>query len=429
MKMQRNSTLSPWRCLLVCVFGAVMAQAAIARQSNQSDAMTVEDALIQDAQSQYEMGLRFAQKAGGNYQPLKAEKWLKRAAEQRHMEAQYELAMLYGTGDISVDADYILPLTFKWMKAAAEQGHVEAQFKTGDYFQVGTGTTKDISKAFYWYEQAGAAGHRGALSEMARAFYWGRELGGPVDKNHKLALFWFDKLAAAGDPNAYFWIGTLYAGDTIGAADDALAARYFAEGARLEDASSQSSLATRYMRGDGVPLNLDLALVWFEKAYVNGDSGAAHWIGVIKSQQRPAPASQTPNTMSARETGELIGLFLKVILAADTSSPSPAAASNAPAQNTCAQRIASGLYACQTVGDYSNCGMSGCPYYWDCWRSYRTIRANGSPKIHKRTQKRSYGKCSKPGYGATAYDPDFVCDPETGKRADDYDRLVTKVCR
>lgn len=429
MKMQRSSTLALLRGLFIGVLSVLMAQSSIAQQPAQSDVMTVEDALIQDAQGQYEMGLGFAEKSGGSYQPFKAEKWLKRAAEQEHMEAQYELAKLYGSGDISADADYVLPLTYKWMKAAAEQGHIEAQYKTGDYYQFGTGTVKDISKAFYWYEQAGAAGHHRALRELASAFYWGGEFGGPVDKNHELALFWYEKLAAAGDPSAYRWIGSLHELGTIGPADSVLAARYFAEGARLEDAPSQSALATRYLRGEGVPLDLDLALAWFEKAYANGDSGASHWIGVVKSRQRPAITSQAPNTMSARETGELIGLFLKVIMAADSPSQSSTPATPAPAQNTCSQRIASGFYACQTVGDYSNCGMTGCTYEWACWRSYRTVRSNGRAKILKRTQKRSYGKCFEPGYGATAYDPDFVCDPETGQRADDYDRLVAKVCR
>jgi tetratricopeptide (TPR) repeat protein len=51
-------------------------------------------------------------------------KWYRKAAEQGHVSAQYNLGVMYGKGE-GVTQDYAEAL--KWYRKAAEQGHAKAQ--------------------------------------------------------------------------------------------------------------------------------------------------------------------------------------------------------------------------------------------------------------------------------------------------------------
>lgn len=99
-------------------------------------------------------------------------------------------------------------------------------------------------------------------------------------------------------------------------------------------------------------------------------------------------------------------------------------------QDACIQRLASDLYSCSASTDYLACEMTGChAHEWDCWKAYRTVDSNGREKIHEYEAKRRFGKCRKPSAStANAFSSDFLCDPNTGTHADDFGRLVAKVC-
>lgn len=406
---------------------AVMAWSGLTQVSESAPSVTVEDAIYQDAESQYALGLGFADKSSPGYDPVEAEKWLKRAAEQGHVEAQYQLGKLYGTGDISTDADYVFPLAFKWTEAAAVQGHVDAMYRLGNFHRYGTGTPADVSKAFFWFEKAAVAGHVLATRDMAQAFHWE---GNGVDKNPQLAVYWYQKLAELGDAHAYFALGSLHADGSLGTRDENMAIRYFAEGARLEDAACQFVLGKRYLDGKGVQQDDNLALAWLHKAEANGDTDAPHWISVIRSRQQTATTTQSTPELSAYETGELIGIFLKAALAGSGTTSAPEPKLEANTQGTCRQRLSNGYYSCSTITDYQSCEMTGCGHEWDCWKTYQSVRSDGRIKTNHYERKRQFGKCHKPSNSsASGFSPDFVCDPETGLEADSLERLAAKVCK
>ena len=54
--------------------------------------------------------------------------WFRKAAEQGHAAAQYNLGAMCANGQ-GVSKDYIEAV--KWLRKAAEQGHAEAQFRLG----------------------------------------------------------------------------------------------------------------------------------------------------------------------------------------------------------------------------------------------------------------------------------------------------------
>lgn len=89
--------------------------------------------------------------------PGGARYWYRKAAEQGHIAAQFELGMLYARGD-GVPQSY--HRAAEWLKLAAGLGrHREAQFALGDMYFNGRGVPHDYGAAMSWFRKAAERGH------------------------------------------------------------------------------------------------------------------------------------------------------------------------------------------------------------------------------------------------------------------------------
>jgi len=75
------------------------------------------------------------------------EMWRK-AAEQDHVIAQYNLGTIYHQG-ISVPQDF--SESYKWERKAAERGFPLAEFCLGEHYKFGDGVALDYSEALNWF--------------------------------------------------------------------------------------------------------------------------------------------------------------------------------------------------------------------------------------------------------------------------------------
>jgi TPR repeat protein len=73
--------------------------------------------------------------------------WYRQAAQQGHVEAQYNLARLYATGQ-GVPRDQEAAL--HWVRAAASQGYAPAQARFGMRYAAGSGISQDHRLAYFW---------------------------------------------------------------------------------------------------------------------------------------------------------------------------------------------------------------------------------------------------------------------------------------
>ena len=78
-----------------------------------------------DADTQFLLGLRYANGEGVPENDAEAVKWYRLAAEQGHANAQYFLGAMYANGEGVPEND---AEAVKWFRLAAEQGHAGAQF-------------------------------------------------------------------------------------------------------------------------------------------------------------------------------------------------------------------------------------------------------------------------------------------------------------
>lgn len=169
-----------------------------------------------------------------------AEHWYRKAAEQDHMLAQYELAETFFTGD-GVALDY--PEAKKWYLKAGGKGHGPSQLRLGflhaeahfdglttDYAQAEEWFAKaaeqdagdarfrlgnfyihykqppDYGKGFIWIKRAAEGGHRVAMFDLARLLLDGRG----VAKNPTLGVEWMTKAAEADILQAQMHLAEMY---------------------------------------------------------------------------------------------------------------------------------------------------------------------------------------------------------------------------
>jgi len=95
-------------------------------------------------------------------------KWFHKAAEQGHVEAQYQLGMAYAMS-FHTREDGITEIIdreegIKWLHKAAEQGHVDAHFMLGFCYL----WQEDRAEAIKWFRQAELLGLEGASEQLRR---------------------------------------------------------------------------------------------------------------------------------------------------------------------------------------------------------------------------------------------------------------------
>ena len=89
--------------------------------------------------------------------------WYARAAEQGHVKAMHNLAVLNIGGGRS---DYAAAA--KWFGQAAEHGLADSQFNLAVLYQAGLGVPKDLQHAYKWLTLAARAGDAEAAGRVAQ---------------------------------------------------------------------------------------------------------------------------------------------------------------------------------------------------------------------------------------------------------------------
>ena|SRR5690349_682090 len=114
--------------------------------------------------AQYNLGLCYHQGKGVAKDDAEAVKWFRKAAEQNDADSEYDLGVAYYNGE-GVAKDYVEAV--KWYRKAAEQNHVLAQYYLGLCFAMGDGAAKDYVQAYMWLLLAAGQGHENAKQNMA----------------------------------------------------------------------------------------------------------------------------------------------------------------------------------------------------------------------------------------------------------------------
>ena len=107
------------------------------------------------AAAQFNLGVMYASGDSVPQDEVEAVKWFCRAADQGIAAAQCRLGALYLVGDgvAQDDAEAV-----KWLRRAAEQDDEDAQSLLGGMYAEGRGVLQDLSSAYMWLSLSAAAG-------------------------------------------------------------------------------------------------------------------------------------------------------------------------------------------------------------------------------------------------------------------------------
>lgn len=127
-------------------------------------AQLTEQARQGDAWAQLNLGAAYDNGIGVVRDVDKALFWYQKAAEQGLAEAQFNLAHLLVSEELSSVA------AAEWMRKAAEQGMLDAQYLMGVILAEGIGVPVDDAEAVRWLQRAAAKGSSDA-AEFLRKHY------------------------------------------------------------------------------------------------------------------------------------------------------------------------------------------------------------------------------------------------------------------
>ncbi len=129
---------------------------------------------------------------------------LKPDAEAGRSGTQYSLAETYRTAPEAVRDP---GLARYWYRKAAEQGHIAAQYQLGLLYAKGDGVPQSYTRAAEWFQlSAGLGRNRDAQFFLGELFFHGRGVG----HDYGIALEWYRKAARRGHPVAQHLVGVMY---------------------------------------------------------------------------------------------------------------------------------------------------------------------------------------------------------------------------
>ena len=277
----KGSTLAVW---FFIIFLIVFTVCVIWHDSRQNIREYSKRIIIQysDSETKYQFGIALLNGIGYAKNNSDAAVWIKKAADEGHVQAQYELGNCYftGTGFSRNDSHAV-----DYYKMAASKGLSVAQNKLGDCFARGVAGKVDMQKAFTSYRLAAAQNYSEAQFNVAMCYLDGKG----VDKNLLSAFEYFTQAAKNGFKIAKYHLGRCYEYGLGTNIEYTKALAYYADvaievseaqkgQARLKeigkwwalavnnDAQAQYNVGICYFDGNGVKKDLIEAYNWFSKS-------------------------------------------------------------------------------------------------------------------------------------------------------------------
>ena len=181
---------------------------------------------------------------------------------------------LYARLNSRDDFDWVVKSIVKWTRAVSESNQI----------QNAAPPAPDLSH-FGSSKRTSEEGNAVAQYTLARSYAAGKN----VAKDLKAALYWFEKSASAGQPNAQTSMGWAYMSDYLGLAPDyKLAMEWNLKAANQGFGEGSSNIGLLYENGWGLPVNHAEAAKWYWKAIEHGaHSGQAELhLGVLYENGR-----------------------------------------------------------------------------------------------------------------------------------------------
>lgn len=162
------------------------------------------------ALAQLNLGIMYENVRAGSGGVGLAQRWYRLAAEQGNAEAQFRvgsfsktLAEIAGTtnripGSERIEPDKEYATALRWYRLAAEQGHIEAQYNLAMMYAEARGIPQNNTEAVNWFRLAARQGYADAQYRLGLAY----DSGQGIPENNVRSYVWLSVSAAQGNEYA-----------------------------------------------------------------------------------------------------------------------------------------------------------------------------------------------------------------------------------
>jgi uncharacterized protein len=171
-----------------------------------------------------------------------------------HRESQYEVGLMYANG-VGVAQDLVQAL--HWIRQAAEKGHAPAQYLLATSYGNGELVEQDDHQALKWYIKAAEQDHPKAIYKLSR-FY--------AEPHPEAARDLCQTAAKLGVPKAQFDLATENIAENLDFERGGESFSWCLQAAEHGVVEAQFAVAEMYLQGRGVAVDVDQACVWYRKA-------------------------------------------------------------------------------------------------------------------------------------------------------------------
>lgn len=218
------------------------------------------------AEAQFNLGYCYYLGIGLIQDEAKGLRWYRKAAEQKYTIAQYKLGIRYYLGLTRRKTECI-----KWLHTAAGQGLVVAQYFLGTCYQHGEGVVQNHTESIYWYRKAAEQGYASAQYQLGVCY----SKGMGVTEDRTEAIKWYKIASVQKKVLDHIKIGNFYIEAFDITKNETEAIKWYHKYAEMHgDVAAQYSLGNSYEYGYGVTRNLDEAMKWYHMAAEQGHGDA-----------------------------------------------------------------------------------------------------------------------------------------------------------
>ena len=201
-------------------------------------------AAAENREAQFRLGQLYTSGQGVVGNSPDAVYWYRRAAEQGHAEAQYQLSLFYQYGRAD-NGPYTMG---EWYRAASVNDKATADRDLALLFPNGLGIERNEAEALRWALAAAEQGMPAA--QASAAIFYSRGMACDVD--YQKARYWYELAACNSHAEGEFGLGVLYANGYGVATDLAAAAEHYRKAAKNDHDGAQLALGLMYLAGTGV---------------------------------------------------------------------------------------------------------------------------------------------------------------------------------
>ncbi len=201
---------------------------------------------------------------------------LQKLAASGNAEAQFRLAVLMLIRVDQGSDEFTIDETVKWFRAAAEQKHLEACYQLAVLYTVGIYVPQDSGLASELYQ----------LATPSKDGYAELQIGviSADAKDYAQARHWFSKAAKQGSSDAAYNLG-YFAFEGLGEPVDYKKARqHFLQAAEQDHVTACAYLGEISLEGHGRPQNQSEAMAWYMKAAELGNAIAQFNVALLHEQ-------------------------------------------------------------------------------------------------------------------------------------------------